>query len=340
MRYNGYNFSSGDEILFKFRGINFAKGKIYIYSDTTFYICHNEPSLRGSESPTRFGYTYSWAFSLNGLGVINEINDRDLCMLPFKPKLIPNNIKLNSRLVEFIYQKYRDIAFLFYLKIDPISRYTEIADSEDGSVGLVTSKIYSGKETKVSVNIKLSRLVRALVNNYNELATELSLNKIDINDAFVEKLHNEWKSYTSVISFQIKKGADIINIAYNSSHYHKSGHLKSCMTNCSSDLQMYKDNPEQINVIIFYKDNQVCGRTLIWKCTDGVWRHDRLYSAFDFVRPAMIAILAENKYESLHLSKDKFTAKLDNINYSRYPYLDSMTYFDKKNNLISNQVIS
>lgn len=337
MIYNGYNFKTGDEVLFKFKGSSFIKGIFYEYSSDRFYISHSDPRFKGSEAPDQYGYPYSWCFLFRN-GIINEVSDRDLFVIPYDASLVPFNIKLHSKLIEFLYQKNKDLLFLFYLKLDPISRYLEINDGDAGSVQLISTKVFSGKTSKVCVDVKLGRLVRILVNNYNKIVEKsITLKKLEINDATIEKLHNEWKSYTSVISFQIKKGQDIIDIAYNSNCYHREGHLKSCMTNCQTDLYLYRDNPEQINVVVFYKDNQVCGRTLIWKCTDGLWYHDRLYSSFDFVRPSMLAILSENNYGCLHLSQTKNIAKLNTIEYGRYPYLDSMQWFDKPNKLISNK---
>ncbi len=335
LKFKGYSFKTGDNIIFRLRGSNFIKGKIYIYSNSRFYLCNNEPIFKGTTAPDLLGFQYSWCITLNNNGLILERNDRDLYIFPSVDNLEPKDIMISSKLIEFLYSKYENILSFFYINLDTLSRYNQIKDSGDGFVELC----YNKGDKPISVKIKLGRLIRSLNDDYNNLFID-KLNKIELPDATIEKIHNEWKSFNSVISFDIRKGSDIVDIAYNSSKYHSSGYLKSCMTNTGIQLDLYKNNPLQINVVIFYKDNFVCGRALIWKCTDGKWYHDRLYSSFDYVRPSMISILREQGYECLHKVDTKHEVIVDDISCRYYPYLDSMKFIDKENKLLSNKPLS
>ena len=331
VNFNNYEFSMGDNILFRLKGLPFIKGKIYVDSNNRFYLCNNEQTLIGSPAPNLFGYSHSWAIVLKPDGTVNEPTDRDLCILPLIDGLEVFNLKINSKLIEFMYSDYRNLLDLFYLNIEPINKFAEIKSSDDGFVELIAMK--NGAE--VSTKIKLGRFIRSLVNNYNEVFNK-KLNNIELTDVIVEKIHNEWKSFSSLISYKIVKGQDILDIAYSSTKYHKKGHLKSCMTDMGHHLHMYRDNTEQINAMVFYLDGFVCGRVILWKCTDDKWYHDRVYSSFDFARPSITAILRELGYGCLFQASAKHVVKLDKIIYERYPYLDSLKHIDKQNNILSN----
>ena len=110
VNFNNYEFSMGDNI-------------IYVDSNNRFYLCNNEQTLIGSPAPNLFGYSHSWAIVLKPDGTVNEPTDRDLCILPLIDGLEVFNLKINSKLIEFMYSDYRNLLDLFYLNIEPINKF-------------------------------------------------------------------------------------------------------------------------------------------------------------------------------------------------------------------------
>ena len=108
------------------------------------------------------------------------------------------------------------------------------------------------------------------------------------------------------------------------------------MTNCYTDLQFYKDNPEQINIMIFYFEEQICGRCLLWKDENDKWYHDRVYSSFDWLRPAFREILNEKGFENIHGVVKKCIIKLDKVDQTKYPYFDTFRYMNNGEKFVTN----
>jgi hypothetical protein len=327
LKYNGYTFKTGDNVLIRLKKSNFFKGKLYVMlSDKEFYLLHNNTSFVGNVAPDKLGYKYSWVMKLER-GIITQPEERDLILIPISDKInINEKIILNTRLHEFLATCFKNLTHLFYLNLGSLENCVSILDSTEGFVELQDSY---GKKVK----IKLGRLIRSLIVEYNEHLDQ----KMILNDALIEDVHNKWISFTTDLRFEIKKGQDILDYAYNTKHHHKEGTLKSCMNNRPGDLHLYRDNPDKINVMIFYKHNQIVGRTLLWKCTDDKWYHDRLYSSFDNIRQAMIDILKNEGFQSAYQSPNKYVVNLENITYRSYPYLDTFKYISTKDKTVSNR---
>ena len=74
IKYKGKEYKTGDTIIFKIDGV-IVRGKLYITPSSSktwinAYVCHNNKKFDGSIASEKFGYTYSWSFTV-------DLRDRD-----------------------------------------------------------------------------------------------------------------------------------------------------------------------------------------------------------------------------------------------------------------------
>ena len=148
----------------------------------------------------------------------------------------------------------------------------------------------------------------------------------------IEKLHNKWISYNIDIKFEIVTGKDILK-GYTKKNYTKDQHFESCMTDKHNFLKLYTENPNQISLMIFYLNHDICGRCIIWKCDDGEKYHDRVYFSHDWLRPAILSTIERNSIKSITSNK---SVTLDKISFDWYPFLDSFSYGNTKEKKLTN----
>lgn len=185
------------------------------------------------------------------------------------------------------------------------------------------------------------------------------VNKIfkDIHDKDLEIFNNLYKSILCKIkfTFRILNGNDV-KLYYHGDRYRtSSGSLgNSCMKydNCQRYMNLYVDNSDTISMLgMFDDDNLLMGRALLWNF-DSNKVMDRIYTINDEELSYQFKKWANAngymyKYEqrwnnSLSFEMcgkkidKKFSVKLKNWKYDRYPYMDTFKFFDKANGILYN----
>ena len=152
-------------------------------------------------------------------------------------------------------------------------------------------------------------------------------------------------------AFSIVKG-EAIREAYLDANYlqpSNGGTLwNSCMryNYCQDYLDIYVDNPAIVSMAVLRKNNMVVARALIWTDDNGGKHIDRIYtydakaeslitaSLDSLSYPYLRAFHGDQKYQ-LEISLD-YT---EMINYRKYPYMDSLRYYNTDNSTLQNHNI-
>lgn len=135
------------------------------------------------------------------------------------------------------------------------------------------------------------------------------------------------------------------NYCHDARELFKGTISKSCMRfeECQNYLDIYVRNPEKISLIILTEKKEgqetLRARALLWNTENNGYYLDRVYYTSDEERE-LIWNWAVEKYKvenCYHRKMPKLFCKLKTgERYSAYPYMDTMCYFDKKDNIIYN----
>ena len=211
-------------------------------------------------------------------------------------------------------------------------------------------------------NIKIGRLVRAILNTA----------KITVSDTELEQFINTYKAtydFTkdALKQFDIIKGDKISFWYYHKNYVDGGGNLNnSCMAEVDSDyFDIYTQNTQVSLVILYgdngdiqsekYVDNKIKGRAILWDAKlDGqpVKFMDRIYTSQDADVELFKQFAEKNgwwfkKRQSMEPNED-FTdgnsskkgtieVKLDDADFSEYPYCDTICYIDSDTGMASNK---
>ena len=211
-------------------------------------------------------------------------------------------------------------------------------------------------------NIKIGRLVRAI----------LTASKIPFTDSEIEQFTNQYKATydfakDALKQFDIVQG-DKIAYWYDEENYVDGGGSlnNSCMASVGSDyFDIYTQNPQVSLVILYgdggsiesekYTDDRIKGRAILWDAKlDGqpVKFMDRIYTSQDADVELFKQFAEKNgwwfkKRQSMEPNED-FTdgnsskkgtieVKLDDADFSEYPYCDTICYIDSDTGMASNK---
>lgn len=269
-------------------------------------------------------------------------------------------IILSSRLRDILNKIHDDIS-MFLLSLEENNDYTyqfsflDITEDEGTISFLQTNKFNELPQERGNGDLAWSCKAR------NEIRIGRLINKIApfYKQAQIEKWVNsfkaEFKNALKNIKFQVIQGQDIVKY-YNGKRYSRgNGSLnKSCMRHdqCAEWMDLYLNNADKIKMLILLEGKDVIGgRALLWKLDDPVdtWLLDRIY-----VKEDSDAILFKKFAERngwLYKSAQTFDAtkvnrKGEDIdldmkvhvtgNYKFFPYIDTLLYFNKKDNYLTN----
>jgi hypothetical protein len=185
-----------------------------------------------------------------------------------------------------------------------------------------------------------------------------------IRDVEYENFVNLIKSKGEVKSakFMLVSGPDIKKYYSRSSYKFESiGQLgKSCMARdeCQSFFGIYVDNPDVCQMLIYVdSDGKLLGRALVWKmdhCQHAQYFMDRVYAYNNPTAIKFIDYANSNNWmvkyfnsvsdfqENVIFKKgnkvilDLITVKLKNTSFSKYPFMDTLTYLNKSKGTLSN----
>lgn len=214
--------------------------------------------------------------------------------------------------------------------------------------------------------IRVGRGVRALLNAA----------KTKISDKEIEEFVNKYKSTIDAMNdifsnFEIVKGDDIAHW-YKYDNYEKGTDRGTLGSSCMADVDqnffdIYCDNPDRVSLAIYKvpeDDGKIRGRAIVWKLDDGKIFMDRIYTHEDSDVELFRQFAKKNGwYSKYHNSSgqeskafspgflDKNTGKpieaevvnldlkvsLSTKRLDKYPYLDTLKFYNTSSGIISNQ---
>lgn len=297
---------------------------------------------------------------------LKSISDNNIA----KEILVNEGSKIDNN-VTFIDINEYDDNYLTFMPIDHaqklINLYHPGADDAD-----VTKSFNLGTNDALWRNRRNSQVAPV----YNEgsrnsikigkFANKILKNKYKATD--VEKFVNLFKSSSPYKreSIEIVDGKDI-EYWYNEDNYlYKQGSLgASCMANKKGFFDIYTNNKENCKLVILKLGDKLVARALLWKVnsisskeekekgkinTD--WFLDRVYATEDYqiekIRQWAIkkgyAIKYYGSYNysdvilynNVKYNNTKIRVKVKPIEYSKYPYLDTLTRYDSKRGFLYN----
>lgn len=210
--------------------------------------------------------------------------------------------------------------------------------------------------TKYRSTIKFGRLLVSLFDTA----------KIEYKPYDIEILVNKFKSildeYNKFDLFDIVSGEDILkwyhyttNLNHGKRPLEGKGSLGHSCSGHAINLELYRDNPDKIKLVILYSDNtklKIIGRALLWELEDGLKIMDRVYVENDsdyflFKKYAVVNKFwrrsHNTKFEANFITSDEVTIDkevripIKNIEYFGYPFLDTMKFFNKNENYLTNK---
>lgn len=208
--------------------------------------------------------------------------------------------------------------------------------------------------------IKIGRLVTSILSN--KWVSD-SLNEYKPTSKEIESFVNLYKSSTINISnkFLIVDG-DEISYWYNEKRYEsENGQLgQSCMRykKCERYLDIYTSNPKVCKLLIYVNsEHKLLGRAMIWKLSESPseaeYFMDRIYSKNDSDINKFQNYAKENGWLSKRINGHdeeegllfyykgntiigKITVELKESKFKRYPYVDTLTFFNEDEKTLSN----
>lgn len=201
------------------------------------------------------------------------------------------------------------------------------------------------------VDLKVGRFAKSVIETYFEPFTDKQYQ--DFTSLFKSK-HD--KEYGIFANFETISGDRIAHF-YNSNNYDnaQTGTLHgSCMKNeNASKFDIYTKNKNVSLLILRSKRNseKIVGRALLWKLVDGTVFMDRTYYCnngeeqlfYEYAKYRGFYYRMANRSSTEIYnpngkldSNKKIICQLENTDYTRYPYLDSMIYFTTDTKIITN----
>ena len=187
--------------------------------------------------------------------------------------------------------------------------------------------------------MKIGRWVKRLLNE---------VHKSSVPDSKIEEFVNIYKSIVDggdLGNFELVSGEDIRKWYLSSNYEIVRGQLgNSCMryADCQTYFDIYVKNPEVCQLLILKSDihkDEIKGRALVWKLTDGTYYMDRIYTINDSDR---LLFLDYARLKKIQYSYDNnnigvnFEVQLGNHGYyNKYPYMDTFVAYSPSKNMLS-----
>ena len=187
--------------------------------------------------------------------------------------------------------------------------------------------------------MKIGRWVKRLLNE---------VHKSSVPDSKIEEFVNIYKSIVDggdLGNFELVSGEDIRKWYLSSNYEIVRGQLgNSCMryADCQTYFDIYVKNPEVCQLLILKSDihkDEIKGRALVWKLTDGTYYMDRIYTINDSDR---LLFLDYARLKKIQYSYDSnkiggnIEVQLGNHGYyNKYPYMDTFLAYSPSKNMLS-----
>ena len=209
--------------------------------------------------------------------------------------------------------------------------------------------------TQNRIQIKMGRLLKRILDDNREYWGKFlnrwrdSYDEKRTEDELIEELVLQYKVATKKIfdkafdtRIETVKGNEIRKWYHQSNYKSGKGSLHgSCMRydQCANWFELYEKNPETCNLLI-YRDSpeKVAMRALLWKLDNGNYYLDRIYAADDTDKTIFINYAKRNGWLAYDTHKGSLPSdlkiKLNDINYSKFPYMDTFQWFNVKTKTI------
>lgn len=179
-----------------------------------------------------------------------------------------------------------------------------------------------------------------------------------ISDSELEKIVNNYKTifnsrtnrhFEIINGEDIKKWYYIDSYKYNRENIRGLGTLgKSCMRRVDDDyFDIYSKNPEVCSLVLLKETNdndKIIGRALLWKVIDTIdssnkFYMDRIYTHFDSDIFTFRNFAKSNgwltHYDKMKNNSNSLLVQLSNIEFRKYPYMDTFCYLNIDKKIIS-----
>jgi len=242
--------------------------------------------------------------------------------------------------------------------------YVDVIDSaKDDSVSYIqTNRLKRAEDNgdditdpwkmKGRTPMSVGRFVRRLFGDtFSQRGSEIFVNKFKS----IIRIDRDFKN------FELVKGNDIKKYYHHNKYNDQRGVLGgSCMKggDAQTFFNIYVTNPNQVQLCILKSDkrDKIKGRAIIWKLSEPDFTFmDRIYTNEDadvnifleYAKQNGWAVKQRQSYRGDDLilpngekkSGVKLKAELENNNFNRYPYMDTMRYYYKDSNIISNSPV-
>ena len=293
-----------------------------------YFLCHNDPMMNGSESPDKLGYKYSWMFHeyRNNRPDVGKYSD----YVKIYEGSDIKNISLNQDLNTFIAMEDVYLMYLFLLKTGRFEKYDSLSFNKEGLV------IVSSQEINKTIEMKIGRFIRALVDDNKDLKDFDFFDYKDVDNNWLEDISNRFKKFVNNehVNLEIAKGEDILK-GYTRDNYctsNRSTLSSSCMSDKLNFLEIYTKN-QNVELGIFYFKEKVIARCLIWNLGHKKV-HDRIYYNADWAFIALDNALKDMGIEMLD-SETQYIIDLETVP-QNFPYIDHMRYLDPVKKQLTN----
>ena len=171
----------------------------------------------------------------------------------------------------------------------------------------------------------------------------VDVQKSTLNDTQLEQFVNAYKSTFDSKDkdlIEIVEGEEIRKCYLEDNYEEIKGQLgNSCMRyeRCQAYLDIYVKNPEVCKLLILRGDTgKVKGRALLWTLSDGSKYIDRMYTIDDSDKIIFKEWGLKNGIPKNYDNTDDEVGevKLKNLDFSKYPYMDSFYYLDNQNGVL------
>lgn len=192
----------------------------------------------------------------------------------------------------------------------------------------------------------------------NKFKINISTN-LGVTDVDIEKYVNEFVALVKINKSDENSVLEVVNgkdikYWYNDENYQaKLGKLgKSCMSDEESQsfFKIYTKNKKTVSLLILKnKDNKLLGRAILWKLKSGEYFLDRVYTINDSDENILINYAIKNDYmyrssgtdisyykKGVEVDDPKLEVKLEECDFTYYPYLDTMIYLDMNKKTLRN----
>ena len=279
-------------------------------------------------------------------------------------------------ILKFVNENYKNEYLVDHKKVQQLD-IIKMIDIRHENGDVVLSFLPKGKEAEINENGKWSRKNRQVgklgktLRGFIEVVCKSFSIRLP-NAAEIEELVNEIKSTFSNANYEFKflSGEDIRKYYhydnYQSSNSNSGSTLfASCMRHdsCQRYFDIYVNNPNCKMLVMFDKtlsSNKIVGRALVWIVDDQMYVDRRYYSSdvynygfMEFIKFNKLNYKTHNTYDCEHArmfevfneESEDYETKTDieltfqyNESFSRFPYCDTVKYFNPTTKTLSNVV--